>query len=180
MATLVGRIPFTARCNEKSWIERHAPTGETPAGVDMTRRHAIEKPSGDGRGVLSENDRKILRRSRRIYLALVVWASSGMISQMLGQPIFKWGETALGGYGLGLIYLGLSRRKAWVIPLIRMSAAVTCVQCFAAVLYPATNGKELGATVVFALLFLFSAHQLLFFGKARVRAYLDDTGSVLF
>lgn len=79
-----------------------------------------------------------------------------------------------------LIYLGVRRKKKWVVPLVLSTSAISSLICFLYVLNPATEAKLLLAKGVVALLCLFFAYQMIFFSKKEVRAIFGINEKIIF
>ena len=80
----------------------------------------------------------------------------------------------------GTVYLGLRRRKEWVIPLVLVSSAVSSFWAAAAVLCPAGNVEEVLAKLFNGLLLVFFVYQLVFFSRREVRLFFRSKGRILF
>ena len=127
--------------------------------------------------------RKTIIRSQRVYLAVAVIRLPIVVSWMLlehSTSLRSLIEATVGAFTWALIYIGLRRRRAWVIPYLRMSNLYFCVSAVASILYPATTGHDIVIKIGIFLSFLFFAHQISFFGKKPVRRYLEDEGLDVF
>jgi hypothetical protein len=138
-------------------------------------------PKGTKVATTTSHIATVVVRSRRVYLGLAILLGLGPVLH-LAEPALPRDvlEGVVTAYTLALIYVGLRRRQAWTIPLLRQIAAIWCVILLASVLYPAADTKAIIAKVAAALLCLFCAHQVIFFGRRAVRQCFGDEGRVLY
>jgi uncharacterized membrane protein len=80
----------------------------------------------------------------------------------------------------GTVYVGLRRRKEWVIPLVLVFSAVSSVWEATAVLCPAENVEEVLKKLLNGLLLVFFVYQFLFFSSREVRLFFGSKGRILF
>jgi hypothetical protein len=73
-------------------------------------------------------------------------------------------------------YLGLRYRQHWVITLILIVSALSCLGIFFQILQPADSVRALFDKILLVLILLFYAYQIHFFRKPEVRQLFGDRG----
>lgn len=80
----------------------------------------------------------------------------------------------------GTVYLGLRRRKEWVIPLVLVFSSGSSLWEAITIVSPAEDLEALLAKLFSGLLLMFFVYQFLFFSRREVRLYFGSTGRMLF
>ena len=124
---------------------------------------------------------KTILRLQKIYLALAILGVLGALSELFGQPSLReisedfvfllvfWG-----------VYFGLRRRRSWVIPLVLITSAFSCIRFLFFILQPAVDVMMLLSKILACLLLLFFAWQIVSFLKPELRLLFGDKDQVLF
>ncbi|MCP3678670.1 MAG: hypothetical protein GY721_14125, partial [Deltaproteobacteria bacterium] len=79
-----------------------------------------------------------------------------------------------------IVYIGLKKRKGWLIPLILLTSAYQAYCGFLSLHLEVLGVATLIEKFFGYLLLLFSLYKLFFFTRPEVRATFSDTGTVLF
>ena len=120
-------------------------------------------------------------RIQRAYVVLgVLVIVSGIVTLFDETNLRDIWETALYLLVYGTVYLGLRRRKEWVIPLVLVFSAVSSVWEATAVLCPAEDVEAVLGKVLNGLLLIFFVYQFLFFSRREVRLFFGSKGRILF
>ena len=126
---------------------------------------------------------RILTRLRKIYLVLVILDCITLPFALIDfdQSNFRLiGESAISlVINLGA-YIGLRRRRSWVIPLVLVTSAFGCFVNFCVIINPADDALALAVKILRSLLLFFYGYQLSFFPKRQVRLFFGAKGQVLF
>jgi len=123
----------------------------------------------------------IVRRVQKLYLAFAILGFFGTLVYIFRQANFlKISETFLFAFIDGSIYFALRRRKSWVIPLVLITSAFSCIRLLIFIFQPAEDIKMLLVKIIGGLLFLFFAYQINFFRKSEVRLFFGSHGHELF
>jgi hypothetical protein len=135
------------------------------------------------RGDKTGEDRieKIVQRIQKVYLALALLGVFGILSSIFVQPSLR--EISEGFVFLlvfWVIYFGLRRRRSWIIPLVLVTSAFSCIRFLIYILQPAVDVMMLLSKIVAGLLFLFFAWQIVFFRKPEARLLFGAKGHELF
>jgi hypothetical protein len=127
------------------------------------------------------------RREKRIswiqktYLALTVLACLAATAHILVELNPRGSLEAVFATVLYLlVYSGLRRRRAWVIPLVLLSSALSSCTALVSILEPADDAIMLVAKPFTLGLFLFFSYQISFFLKREVARLFSYEGRVLF
>jgi hypothetical protein len=80
----------------------------------------------------------------------------------------------------GTVYLGLHRRKEWVIPLVLVFSAGTSLWQAIVILSPAQDVEAVLGKLFSGLLLMFFVYQFLFFSRREVRLFFGSKGRILF
>lgn len=78
------------------------------------------------------------------------------------------------------LYIGLPKRKKWIIPLILFFSSLGFLATLIDILHPAESLSRIAEKVIGLLVFLFFGYQIHFFSKAEVKKFFRTKGSILF
>ena len=78
------------------------------------------------------------------------------------------------------IYLGMRRKRKWLIPFILISSAFGILRTCLGILSPADNVETLLEKFFGVFFFLFFGYQLMFFSNQSVKNYFGVKGRVIF
>ncbi|MFH1113532.1 MAG: PDZ domain-containing protein [Pseudomonadota bacterium] len=125
--------------------------------------------------------RRAVRRIQRVYLVFSVAAFLMVLSHLMEWKGI-WDVLPGLSFGIlyGLVYVGLRYRKEWVVTLILIFSAVSCLRFFILVMSPGENIRMMLAKVFGLALLLFFAYNIMFFRRARVRMLFGDKGTLVF
>lgn len=130
---------------------------------------------------VQDDIRRAVRRIRRVYLVLSVMASIAAFSHLLEwKGIWDVLPDVLLGTLYGLVYVGLRFRKEWVVTLILIFSALSCLGLLLLVMSPADGIRMILGKVFCLALFLFFAYNIMFFRRARVRMFFGNKGTLVF
>jgi|LGVF01.1.fsa_nt_gb hypothetical protein len=124
---------------------------------------------------------RVVTRLRRVYLALAILGGLFTLSSIVGQSGIR--EILEGGLQLiiyAAAFIGLRRRRSWVVPLVLIISAFGCFVNFGSIMYPATDIGALVGKIFNGLLLFFFVYQIAFFVKREVRSFFGTRGQVLF
>ena len=78
------------------------------------------------------------------------------------------------------LYLGLAKRKKWIIPFVLFAAAIGFFRELIYILHPAESLSKIAEKVISVLILLFYGYQIHFFSKTEVKKFSRTKGSVIF
>jgi hypothetical protein len=151
--------------------------------VDTISEKKNLQPSEEEKNTAQEDARifMIVARIRRVYLAFLIIGSIGLLWRIFHPFILKENlEILLYAILWTPIYYGLLSEKGWVIPLIFINSAFSCLSLLTDIFHPAENIKEIIYKALSCLMLFFFFYQILFFSKRGVRRYFGDRGKILF
>ena len=124
---------------------------------------------------------EIVQRIQKIYLALALLGVISTLSSIFGQSgLREISEDFFFLILLWIIYFGLRRRRSWIIPLVLIMSAYSCIRVLFVIFQPADDIVMLLGKILGVLLFLFFAYQINFFRKPEVRLFFGAKGHELF
>ena len=145
--------------------------------------HPINTAITLNRNLQEHRIEEILTRLRRIYLAFIVLAGVFLPFELIGfeqSNLPKIVGSAV-GFGInGTVYIGLRRRRSWVIPLVLVTSAFGFFWAFCSMMDPAGDIWALFRKAFCCLLMFFFGYQISFFTKPQVRLFFGTKGQVLF
>jgi hypothetical protein len=123
----------------------------------------------------------IVRRVQKAYLALAILGVLVTLVYIFRQANFlKISWSFLFVLVDGSIYFALRSRRSWVIPLVLIISAFSCINFLIFIFQPAEDIRTILIKVFAGLSFLFFAYQINFFGKSEVRLFFGAKGHELF
>ena len=124
---------------------------------------------------------EIVLRIQKVYLALAILGVIATLSSIFGQSSLREiSEDFVFLILLWIIYFGLRRRRSWIIPLVLIMSAYSCIRILFVIFQPADDIMMLLSKILGGLLFLFFAYQINFFRKPGVRLFFGAKGHELF
>lgn len=122
-----------------------------------------------------------VRRIQRAYVVLGMLAIVSAIVTLFDEPGLRdILEAVIFLLVYGTVYLGLRRRKDWVIPLVLIFSAGSSLWQAVAILSPAEDVEAVLAKLFSGLLLMFFVYQFLFFSRQEVRLFFGSKGRILF
>lgn len=124
---------------------------------------------------------EIVLRIQKVYLTLAILGILGTLSSIFGQSnLREISEYFVFLILLWIIYFGLRRRRSWIIPLVLIMSAYSCIRVLFVIFQPADDIIMLLSKILGVLLFFFFAYQINFFRKPQVRLLFGAKGHELF
>jgi hypothetical protein len=151
--------------------------------VDTISEKKGLQPSDEEKNTAQDNARifKRVARIRRIYLVFLIIAWIALLWRISHSSDLKDNlENLLYAILWTAIYYGLLFKSGWIIPLIFINSALSCVSSLSNIFHPAENIKAVFFKVIFCLMFFFFFYQIIYFSKREVRRYFRDRGKILF
>jgi hypothetical protein len=123
----------------------------------------------------------IVQRIQKVYLAFAILGVFGTVSYIFRQADFlKILEASFFVLVDGSIYFALRSRKSWVIPLVLITSAFSCIRLLIFFFQPAEDIRTILIKIFAGLFFFFFAYQINFFRKSEVRLFFGSHGHELF
>jgi len=124
---------------------------------------------------------KTVLRIQRVFLALAILGVISTLSSIFGQSSLREiSEDFVFLIVLWVIYFGLRRRRSWIVPLVLITSAFSCIRVLIVIFQPADDIMMLLSKILGVLFFFFFAYQINFFCKPQVRLFFGAKGHVLF
>lgn len=126
----------------------------------------------------------ILRRIQNVYLVLLIFSGLlilPLLASLIGEPPIPEKELQdLFQFGLNLsIYLGLYKKRKWVVPFILIVSAFSSLLFLLQFLTPATDTKLLLAKGTSGLMCIFFVYQAIFFSKKEVQNFFGMNNKMI-
>lgn len=151
--------------------------------VDTISEKKNLQPYGEERNTAQEDARifKMVARIRRVYLVFLIISWIALLWRILHLLNLKENlEILLYAILWTATYYGLLFKNGWVIPLIFITSAFSCLSRLTDIFQPAENIKGIIFKALSCLVLLFFFYQILFFSKKEVRRYFGFKGKILF
>jgi hypothetical protein len=124
---------------------------------------------------------KAILRIQKVYLVLAILGVVSALSNLFEQSsLQEIAEDFVFVIVYGTVYFALRRRKSWIIPLVMIISAFSCIWFLIVIFQPAVDVTMLLTKIVVGLLFFFFAYQINFFRKPEVRLFFRAKGHELF
>ncbi len=132
-------------------------------------------------GICTSKANTIVNRIQKVYCLLAILSAIAAIykiSEGIADVAAK--EAALAFFVYFTIYMGLRKRKNWLIAIVLISSVAALLFSFLSSLEPAKDVASLFGKIVDIIVVIFSAYQIHFFSKKEVMALFNAKGTVIY